>query len=129
MTKAESGQMRSQTLKQPSKFKLFTLHFNKWHLIFPQFSLLWQLCADRGIKSRMMVAYEVSKIPNQHHILKKAELFDIAFIVIYVVLESAANYKCLFPNRNIFAHKNVKTELELVSSTSINSNIINYESH
>lgn len=102
MTEAESGQMHSQTLKQPSKFKLlcvFALHFNKWWLIFPQFSLLWQLCADRGIKSRMMVAYEVSKIPNQHHILKKAELFDIAFIVTYFVLESAASYKCLFPDK------------------------------
>lgn len=34
MTKAESGQMHSQTLKQPSKFKLFALHLNKWQLIF-----------------------------------------------------------------------------------------------
>lgn len=85
MTKAESGQMHSQTLKLPSKFKLFALHFNKWRLIFAQTSLLWQLCADRGIKRRMMVAYKVSEIPNQHHILKKAELFDIAFIGVYFV--------------------------------------------
>lgn len=47
----------------------------------------------------MMAAYEVSKIPNQHHIIKKAELFDIAFIGSYFVLESAANYKCLFPDK------------------------------
>lgn len=100
MTKAESGQMHSQTLKQPSKFKLFALHFNKWRLIFPQSALPWQLCADREIKSRMMAAYEVSKIPNQHHILKKAELLDIAFLASYFVSESAASYKCLFPDKS-----------------------------
>lgn len=47
----------------------------------------------------MMVAYEVSKIPHQHHILKKAELFDIAFIASYFVLKSDASYKCLFPDK------------------------------
>lgn len=78
MTKAESGQMHSSTLKQPSKFKLFALT-RTGSFFLTHFSLLWELCADRGIKSSMMydmAAYDVSKLPI--HILKKAKSFLIS---------------------------------------------------